>query len=76
MKEYRLTVLRTVQVSACIYLEGDSADDAVARFQHQLENEQCSPLEDDTLWGEAFWYQVEKAGPYVGEYDVVDVIEA
>lgn len=76
MKEYRLTILRTVQVSACIYIEGDSAEDAVARFQHQLESEQCSALEDEANWGEAFYYQVTKAGPYASKYEVWDVEEA
>lgn len=75
MKDYRLTLLRTVQVSACIYIEGDSAEDAVARFQHQLESEQCSELEDPDLWYESLYYQVAKASPYASEYEVLDVVE-
>lgn len=75
MKEYRLTVLRTVVVSAYAYVEGDSEEDAVARFEHQLESEECSAIEDDEMWGEAFHYQVLKAGPYVGEYEILEVEE-
>ena len=75
MKDYRITVLRTVQVSACIYIEGDSEEDAVARFHHQLESEQCSELEYEDLWGEALYYQVAKASPYESEYEVLDCIE-
>ena len=75
MKDYRITVLRTVQVSACIYIEGDSEEDAVSRFHHQLESEQCSELEDPDLWHESLYYQVAKASPYESKYEVLDCIE-
>jgi hypothetical protein len=75
MKDYRLTILRTVQVSTCIYIEGDSAEDAIARFDQQLENDDCPAIEDEANWGEAFYYQVTKAGPYASEYEVLAVVE-
>ena len=75
MKEYRLTVQRTITLLGVVYIEGDSPEDAQTRFQHQLEAEQCPGIEDEDMWGEAFYYGVVKAGPYDSEYDIVDVIE-
>jgi hypothetical protein len=69
--EYRLTVTRTVTMINTISIEGDSPDDAMARFQHQLESRECSAIEDEESWGESYYYQVVKAGPYCGEYSVL-----
>ena len=76
MKEYQLTVMRTIRVLGTIYVEGDSAEDAEARFQHQLESRECSGIEDEIMWGEANYYQVCKADPYDFEYEVVNAEEA
>lgn len=72
MAEYNLTIRRTVTVVFHATVEGDSPEDAAQRFQHQLEARQCSPVEDDEMWGEVFYYQVAKADPYNGEYAVMD----
>lgn len=72
MAEYNLTIRRTVTVAWNTTVEGDSPEDAAQRFQHQLEARQCSAVEDDEMWGEAFYYQVAKADPYTGEYAVMD----
>ena len=73
MKTHVLTIKRTINVVAHIHIEADSNEDAVQRFQHQLEAEQCSEIEDEGLWGEIFYYQIVKAGPYGSAYDVIDV---
>jgi hypothetical protein len=64
-----------MRVVADLYIEGDSEEDAKARFQHQLESESCSQLEDAAMWGEIFYYCIDKAGPYASDYEVVDVSE-
>jgi len=75
VKEYRLTVQRRVSVIATIIVDGTDEASAIARFQHQLENESCPGIEDAEMWGEVFYYQIDKAGPYVGEYEVIDAEE-
>jgi len=74
MRNFKLTIRRSVTLVTRIDMEGDSESDAIARFQHQLESESCSAIEDDGLWGDAIYYQVFKGGgPYYGEYAVMDV---
>ena len=75
MKKYKLAICRTMRVVADIYIEGDSEEDAKTRFQHQLESESCSQLEDKDMWGEILYYCVDKAGPYESEYEVLTVEE-
>lgn len=72
MPTYALTVLRTDRYSNIIYIEGDSPEDAKARFQHQLESKQCSQIEDELSWGESHYYQITKSSPYEREYEVLD----
>ena len=72
MQLYKLLVARKVTMTTRVWVEGDSADDAKARFQHQLESESCSALDDGDAWGEAYFYQVYKAGPYSGEFEVLE----
>lgn len=75
MKEYRLTLQRTISVIAVVHVHGSDEDSAAERFRHQLEAESCPAIEDQSMWGEVFYYQLEKAGPYVGHYEVVEVEE-
>jgi len=73
MTEYKLTIQRTIHLIAHVYIEGDSETDAKTRFEHQLESEECSAIEDDEMWGECLHYQAIKAGPYESTYEVIDV---
>lgn len=73
MKEYNLTVRRSITL--VFHVNGDSPEDAAQRFQHQIEAGQCSALEDEGMWGEIFYYQLVKGGPYSGEYAVIHVEE-
>jgi hypothetical protein len=72
MQLYKLLVARKVTMTSHVWVEGHSAEDAMTRFQHQLESQSCSGIEDDAAWGEAYYYQVVKAGPYAGEFEVLD----
>lgn len=74
-KTYRLTISRTIKLTANIFIDAESPEDAETRFQHQLESDQCSAIEDDEMWGEAYYYQAVKAGPYASDYDVLEVGE-
>lgn len=75
MKEYNLTIRRSVTLVTNVCIEGDSPEDAAQRFQHQLEAGQCSSVEDEGMWHEALYYQLVKASPYSGEYAVMDAEE-
>jgi hypothetical protein len=72
MQKYVLTIERTIKVIAHVHIDGENEADAVQRFQHQLESEQCSPIEDEEMWGEILYYQATKAGPYASTYEVLD----
>ena len=76
MKTYKLAVCRTIRVVSDIFVEGDSPEDAKTRFQHQLESEQCSGIEDPDTWAEPFYYCVDNGNPYDSDYEVVAVDES
>jgi len=75
MPKYWVTIERQLSVITNVEMEGTDPQDAAERFYHQLEQEQCSGIEDEAMWGEIFHYQVAKAGPYAGTYTVIDAAE-
>ena len=75
MPKYWLTIERQLSVITNVEMEGTDGQDAAERFYHQLEQEQCGAVEDDAMWGEIFYYQIAKAGPYTGTYTVLDSAE-
>lgn len=75
MKTYAFTVARTTVVHATVFIEGSDEASARARFEHQLETRSCEQVEDGAKWGEAEYYQVQKADPYIHEYEIVDCVD-
>jgi hypothetical protein len=73
MTSYRILVARTVTVTNNIYIDAESEADARARFEHLLENDASAFTDDD--WGEAFYYQIIKAGEAVGHFEILEIEE-
>lgn len=73
MKSFRILVARTVTITNNIYIEAENPEDAEARFQHLLENDAVAFNDED--WGEAFYYQVIKAGESVGHFEILQIEE-
>lgn len=71
MKTFKLAVQRTVNLVADVWVEGSDEASALTRFQHMLESEECSQIEDEETWGA----MLAKADPYSSEYDVVNIQE-
>jgi hypothetical protein len=74
MKDYRIQLCRHIKFVEDIYIQAETPEDALVRFEHQLESEQCSALEA-VDWASASGQYTEKQGVYNGEYDVCGVIE-
>lgn len=74
MKDYKIQLCRHIKFVEDVYIKAESPEDALVRFEHQLESEQCSALEAID-WASAASQYAEKQGVYNGEYDVCGVDE-
>jgi hypothetical protein len=74
MKSYRLLVARKVTMTAYAVVEAESEEDARAKYEHLRENNSDFGISEEE-WGEAYYYQVVKAGPSSGEFELLDLEE-
>lgn len=74
MNTYKVAIAKYMTVVNHVRIDTEGDEDAAkAEFERQLENRECSELEDEASWGEAQYYQVTKADPYSFRYEVLEI---
>lgn len=74
MKTYKLAVCRTISVVNDVYIEAPNINSARRQFRRAIKDESYDWYDRDT-WGECMYYQVDKAGPDAGKYEICSIDE-